>query len=115
MSRARIASFRIIHESVGNDAAASFQRAGYQGCRISPPDLAMALMAVVHAAHPKRFAQCRSEERPNRSWNQYSAATMVPRHLFESDASQALFFSQSNIDQRIVNLTAQACLLRWSR
>jgi hypothetical protein len=41
------------HESVGNDAAASFQRAGYQGCRISPPDLAMALMAVVHAAHPK--------------------------------------------------------------
>jgi hypothetical protein len=40
---------------------------------------------------------------------------MVPRHLFESDASQALFFSQSNIDQRIVNLKAQACLRRWSR
>jgi hypothetical protein len=32
---------------------------------------------------------------------------MVPRHLFESDASQALFFSQSNIDQRIVNLKAK--------
>jgi hypothetical protein len=40
---------------------------------------------------------------------------MVPRHLFDSDASQALFFSQSNIDQRIVNPRAQACLRRWSR
>jgi hypothetical protein len=37
----------------GNDAAASFQRTGYQGCQISPPDLALALMVVVHAAHPK--------------------------------------------------------------
>jgi hypothetical protein len=49
----RIPCFSIIRESAGNDTAASFQRAGYQGYRISPPNLAMALMAVVHAAHSK--------------------------------------------------------------
>jgi hypothetical protein len=43
-----------MREPAGNDTAASFQRAGYQGCRISP-DLAMALMAVVHAARPNFF------------------------------------------------------------
>jgi hypothetical protein len=37
----RVASFSIIGGSAGNDAAASFQRTGYQGCRISPPDLAI--------------------------------------------------------------------------
>jgi hypothetical protein len=43
--------FSIVFESDGNDAAASFQRTGYQGCRISPPDLA--IKSVVHAAQPK--------------------------------------------------------------
>jgi hypothetical protein len=37
-------------ESAGNDAAASFQRTGYQGCRISPPDPATSFMALVLAA-----------------------------------------------------------------
>jgi hypothetical protein len=35
--------YAMVRESPGNDAAASFQRTGYQGCRISPPDLAMVL------------------------------------------------------------------------
>jgi hypothetical protein len=38
----RVANFSIMGGSTGNDAAASFQRTGYQGCRISPPDLAIA-------------------------------------------------------------------------
>ena len=46
--------FSMAFESAGNDAAASFQRTGYQGCRISPPDLA--IVAVVHAAQPKLCA-----------------------------------------------------------
>jgi hypothetical protein len=73
--------FSTVGESAGNDAAAPFQRTGYKGCQISPPDLTVAL-AVVHAAQPKLFAKGVSEEgiwtersktnRPLREWFQKS-------------------------------------------
>jgi hypothetical protein len=52
MSRAAHCQLINHNELVGNDFAESFQRADYEGCRISPADVAMASMAVVHAAHP---------------------------------------------------------------
>jgi hypothetical protein len=99
LSRAAHSRLSIIHESAGNDAAASFQRAGYQGCRISPPDLAMALMAVVHAAHPKLLRNAvpksgiwriaRGTNRPLRRW--------FPASL--KSAASPWFAGQSNIDR----------------
>jgi hypothetical protein len=96
------------HESVGNDAAASFQRAGYQGCRISPPDLAMASMAVVHAARPNFFCTT-----PGVAVDPIDRCDDGSLASLESAASPALFYTQSNIDQRFGNLETKLAQRHW--
>jgi hypothetical protein len=86
----------MIFESAGDDAAASFQRAGYQGCRISPPDLAIAFMAVVRAAQPKLLRRSSREGTGGDSQSQLIPVTKVPENFATSVFGFVRIISQAS-------------------
>jgi hypothetical protein len=74
-------------------------------------------MAVVHAAHPKfwRNAVRKSGIAPDHFLKPIDRCDDGSTASLESAASPALFYSQSNIDQRIGNLKTKLARHHWSR
>jgi hypothetical protein len=103
--------FSMSRESAGNDAAASFQRTGYQGCRISPPDLAMALW--LYSTLPSRSFLRKEFPRQGFGRNAHGPIGRCENGSRNRAASPALIAKQSNIDQRIGNLTAKLMQRHW--
>jgi hypothetical protein len=77
----------------------------------------MALMAVVHAAHPKfwRNAVRKSGTGPDHFLKPIVRCDDGSPTSSESAASPTSFYSQSNIDQRIGNLKTKPAQRNWSR